>query len=56
MKLRLLFATAAAAFAFVSGPVGAHDMEHMTMDAPGQPMTQWLMRRTTSPIMRSEPW
>ena len=35
MRLRLLFAAAAAAFAFVAGPAGAHDMEHMTMDAAG---------------------
>ena len=42
MRLRLLFAAAAAAFAFVAGPAGAHDMEHMTMDAPGQPTSASL--------------
>ena len=35
MRLRLLFAAAAAAFGFVGGPAGAHDMAHMTMDAAG---------------------
>ncbi len=28
----------------------------LSSDEPGQPMTQWLMRRTTSPIIVSEPW
>ena len=42
MRLRLLFATAAAALAFVAGPVGAHDMQHMTMDAAGQPTSASL--------------
>jgi protein SCO1 len=42
MRFRLAFATAAAAFAFVAGPAGAHDMAHMTMDAAGQPTSDSL--------------
>ena len=40
---RLLFAAAAAALpAFVAGPAGAHDMQHMTMDAPAPPASTSL--------------
>ena len=42
MRLRLVFVAAAAAFAFVAAPAGAHDMEHMMMDAPGQPTSASL--------------
>ena len=42
MRLRLAFAAAAASFALVPEPAGAHDMEHMTMDAPGQPTSASL--------------
>jgi len=42
MRLRVLFATAAAALAFVAGPVGAHDMQHMTVEAAGQPTSASL--------------
>lgn len=42
MRLRLLFAAAAAAFAFATGPAAAHDMEHMMMDTAGQPTSASL--------------
>ena len=43
MRRRLLSAAAAAALvAFGPGAAGAHDMQHMTMEAPGQPTSASL--------------
>jgi len=43
MRHRLLFAAAAAALpAFFAGPAVAHDMQHMTMEAPGEPTSASL--------------
>ena len=45
----MLFAAAAAALlAFVAGPAGAHDMQHMTMDAPAPPASASLKPKWTN--------